>query len=225
MKHGVATNHLNRTKDHYRALVRNLAICLFTWSPEAIEEKAKLGKKLKTGKEFKHYGKPYQIKTTGPKAKAARPLVEKLITLGKKGTLHHRRMAISLLGSTLTAKRIVKHIFEHVAPKFAKRNGGYTRIFKLPRQIRLIQHENEIGGGIKRNRYFGNRLGDNTMMVLFELVEFDGAEVQPTGAILQQQAARAEAEAVEKAKKDADKKGSAGAGTVPIVGGSDGAQV
>lgn len=215
MKHGVASNHLNRTKDHYRALVRNLTIALFTWSPEAIEEKAKLGKKLKTGKEFRHYGKPYQIKTTPAKAKAARPLVEKLITLGKKGTLHHRRMALSLLGSTVTAKRIVKHVFEQVSPKFAKRNGGYTRIFKLPQQLRLIKHENEIGGGIKRNRFFGTRLGDNAKMVLFELVEFDGAEFQPAGAILQQQAARAEAEAVEKAKKDAEKKGSAGAGGAP----------
>ncbi len=206
MKHGVFTNHLNRTKDHYRALVRNLAMAVFTWSPTAIDAKAKLGKKLKTGKEFRHYGKSYQIKTTMAKAKAARPLVEKLITLGKKGTLHHRRMAISLLGSTVTAKRIVKHIFEHVSPKFAKRNGGYTRIFKLPEQIRLIKHENEIGAGIKRNRYFGTRLGDNAHMVLFELVEFDGEEFKPAGSLVLEQAARAEAEAVAKAgeKKPGD---------------------
>lgn len=210
MKHGVHANHLNRTKDHYRALVRNLAISLFTWSTEAIDEKAKVGKKLQ-GKESRHYGKPYQIKTTHAKAKAARPLVEKLITLGKKGTLHHRRMALSLLGSTVTAKRIVKHIFEKVSPKFAKRNGGYTRIFKLPQQVRLTKRENEIGGDIKRNRYFGTRLGDNAKMVLFELVEFDGEEFKPTGAIFQEQAARAEAEAVAKAQKEGENKGNAGA--------------
>lgn len=72
-----------------------------------------------------------RIKTTLAKAKATKPLAEKMVTLGKKGDLHARRMAISYLKQ----KEIVKILFEAIAPAAASRQGGYTRIIKLgPRQ-------------------------------------------------------------------------------------------
>jgi len=72
-----------------------------------------------------------RIKTTLAKAKATKPLAEKMVTLGKKGDLHARRIAISYLKQ----KDIVKVLFENIAPAAANRQGGYTRIIKLgPRQ-------------------------------------------------------------------------------------------
>ncbi len=68
-----------------------------------------------------------KIKTTLTKAKAVRPLAEKMITLGKKGTLHARRTALAVLRQ----KDAVKKLFEEVAPRSSARNGGYTRIIKL----------------------------------------------------------------------------------------------
>lgn len=72
-----------------------------------------------------------RIKTTLAKAKAVKPLAEKMLTLGKKGTLHARRTALSVLRQ----KDAVKKLFEEIAPRSSTRNGGYTRIIKLgPRQ-------------------------------------------------------------------------------------------
>ena len=72
-----------------------------------------------------------RIKTTLAKAKAARPLAEKLVTLGKSGTLHDRRLAIAKIGQ----KDAVATLFKSIAPSFKDRKGGYTRIIKLgPRQ-------------------------------------------------------------------------------------------
>ncbi len=85
-----------------------------------------------------------RIKTTLPKARAARSLAEKMVTLGKKGTLAHRRQAIS----TLKQVDSVKELFDNVAPAFADRAGGYTRIVKL-----------------------GRRMSDSSEMVLLEFVE------------------------------------------------------
>ena len=68
-----------------------------------------------------------RIKTTLAKAKAARPLAEKLVTLGKSGTLHDRRLAIAKIGQ----KDAVATLFKSIAPSFKDRNGGYTRIIKL----------------------------------------------------------------------------------------------
>lgn len=68
-----------------------------------------------------------RIKTTLAKAKAVRPLAEKMVTLGKKGTLHARRTALAVLRQ----KGAVKRLFEDIAPRSAARNGGYTRIVKL----------------------------------------------------------------------------------------------
>jgi large subunit ribosomal protein L17 len=68
-----------------------------------------------------------RIKTTLAKAKAARPLAEKLVTLGKSGTLHDRRLAIAKIGQ----KDAVATLFKSIAPSFKDRKGGYTRIIKL----------------------------------------------------------------------------------------------
>ena len=68
-----------------------------------------------------------RIKTTLAKAKAVRPLAEKMVTLGKKGSLHARRTALAVLRQ----KGAVKKLFEDIAPRSASRNGGYTRIIKL----------------------------------------------------------------------------------------------
>jgi len=85
-----------------------------------------------------------RIKTTQAKAKAVKPEVEKLITLGKRGDLHARRQALAALGQD---KFIVYKLFEEVAPRYVDRPGGYTRILKL-----------------------GPRLSDATEMVYLELV-------------------------------------------------------
>jgi large subunit ribosomal protein L17 len=85
-----------------------------------------------------------RIKTTLPKARAARSLAEKMVTLGKKGTLATRRQAIS----TLKQVDSVKILFDEIAPSFADRAGGYTRIIKL-----------------------GRRISDGSEMVLLEWVE------------------------------------------------------
>ena len=85
-----------------------------------------------------------RIKTTEAKAKAVKPEVEQLITLAKRGDLHARRQALSALGQD---KFIVHKLFEEVAPRYAERPGGYTRILKL-----------------------GPRRSDSTEMVFIELV-------------------------------------------------------
>ena len=85
-----------------------------------------------------------RIKTTEAKAKAVAPEVEKLITLAKRGDLHARRQALAALGQD---KFVVYKLFEEVAPRYADRNGGYTRILKL-----------------------GPRKSDATEMVYLELV-------------------------------------------------------
>ncbi len=87
-----------------------------------------------------------EIKTTHAKAKELRGYVERLITYGKKGTVHHRRLAFKFLQD----KQAVNSLFEEVAPSFENRNGGYTRIIKL-----------------------GNRKGDNAPISLFQLVGFE----------------------------------------------------
>ena len=72
-----------------------------------------------------------RVKTTLAKAKTARPLAEKLVTLGKGGTLHHYRLAVAKIGQ----KEVVTKLFKEIAPGFKDRKGGYTRIIKLgPRQ-------------------------------------------------------------------------------------------
>ena len=149
MRHLSAYKNFSRHPAHRRAMLRNLVLSLV------------------------EHGR---IRTTIQKAKAAKPLAEKLITLGKKDTPHHRRLAISELGSSVAAKQAVRKLFSELKERFASRNGGYTRILKLPRTIRQAQSDLPRGKKFKRSKYYGTRLGDNATLVLLELCE---AEVTP----------------------------------------------
>ncbi len=104
MRHRVAGKHLGRKTEHRLALYRNLVTDLLRYE---------------------------KIVTTEPKAKEARKFAERMITLGKEGTLHARRQALAFIYD----KDVVKKLFSEIAPRYANRNGGYTRIVKLgPRQ-------------------------------------------------------------------------------------------
>src|SRR5246127_2789452 len=117
MRHQKTRNKLSRDSAHRKALLMNL-------SKEIIEHE--------------------RIETTQAKAKAVKPEIEKLITLAKRGDLHARRQALSTLAQD---KFDVHKLFEEVAPRYAERPGGYTRILKI-----------------------GKRPGDSTEMVFIELV-------------------------------------------------------
>lgn len=99
MRHGKAHRKFNRTAEHRKAMFENMAASL-----------------------IKHE----QIVTTLPKAKDLRPIVEKLVTLGKRGDLHARRQAIAQLQD----ETIVKKLFDVLAKRYADRHGGYTRVLK-----------------------------------------------------------------------------------------------
>jgi large subunit ribosomal protein L17 len=99
MHHGKAHRKFSRRSDHRRAMLANLAAAL-----------------------IKHE----QITTTLPKAKDLRPIVEKLVTLGKRGDLHARRQAIAQMRDL----PMVKKLFEVIGPRYKSRNGGYTRVMK-----------------------------------------------------------------------------------------------
>jgi large subunit ribosomal protein L17 len=103
MRHQKKTIKLGRTAEHRKALLANQVCSL-------IEHE--------------------RIKTTLAKAKAVRPLAEKMVTLGKNGSLHARRTALA----TLRQKNAVKKLFGNIAPRSANRNGGYTRIVRLGRR-------------------------------------------------------------------------------------------
>jgi len=121
MRHGNSGRKLNRTSSHRKAMFANMAASL-------IEHE--------------------QIVTTLPKAKDLRPIVEKLVTLGKRGDLHARRQAISALRN----ENAVRRLFETLAPRYASRNGGYLRIMKA-----------------------GFRYGDNAPLAVIEFVDRDPA--------------------------------------------------
>ena len=99
MRHGNSNRKLNRTHEHRKAMFANMVCSL-------IEHE--------------------QIQTTLPKAKELKKIVDKYITLGKKGSLHSRRQAIS----RLKQKSAVIKLFETLAPRYKERNGGYTRVLK-----------------------------------------------------------------------------------------------
>jgi large subunit ribosomal protein L17 len=104
MRHGKAGKKLGRDSAHRKALYSNLAGALITHG---------------------------RIETTEAKAKAVKPFAEKMVTLGKRGDLHARRLAMA----DLRSNDVVHKLFSDVAPRFAERDGGYTRIVKLgPRQ-------------------------------------------------------------------------------------------
>jgi len=119
MRHGVAHRKLNRTASHRRAMFANMAASL-------IEHE--------------------QIVTTLPKAKELKPIMDKLITLAKRGDLHARRQAISKIRN----KDQVSKLFETLGPRYEERQGGYTRVLKA-----------------------GFRHGDNAPMAVIELVDRD----------------------------------------------------
>ncbi|NRA86889.1 MAG: 50S ribosomal protein L17 [Rhizobiales bacterium] len=119
MRHRNKGRKLNRTASHRKALFANMAAAL-----------------------IKHE----QITTTLPKAKELRAIVDRLITLGKKGDLHARRHAISKLRD----KDMAKKLFDVLGPRYEERNGGYTRVLKA-----------------------GFRYGDNAPMAVIELVDRD----------------------------------------------------
>jgi large subunit ribosomal protein L17 len=119
MRHARGYRRLNRTHEHRKSLFANMSCSL-------IEHE--------------------QIKTTLPKAKELRPIVEKLITLAKKGDLHSRRVA----ASRIKQDEAVKKLFEVLGPRYADRKGGYIRIMKA-----------------------GFRYGDMAPMAIIEFVDRD----------------------------------------------------
>ncbi len=130
MRHQVKKGYLGRNTAHRRALLRNLVTSFL--------EKERM-------------------RTTLAKARAARPLAEKMITLAKRNTLHARRQALAYL----TKEAAVKKLFEDIGPRFVERPGGYTRIVKLDR-----------------------RSGDGAAMAMIELVgtEFKAKKKKKTEA-------------------------------------------
>lgn len=117
MRHRLGLRKLNRTSSHRLAMFRNMAVSLLMHEA---------------------------IKTTLPKAKELRRVVEPLITLGKTPTLANRRLAFDRLRD----RDIVGKLFSEIGPRYAARNGGYTRILKM-----------------------GFRVGDNAPMAFMELVD------------------------------------------------------
>jgi large subunit ribosomal protein L17 len=119
MRHGKAHRKLNRTAEHRRAMFANMAAAL-----------------------IKHE----QITTTLPKAKDLRPIVEKLVTLGKRGGLHARRQALAEMRDIA----MVRKLFDVLGPRYQERQGGYTRVIKA-----------------------GFRYGDSAPLAVIEFVDRD----------------------------------------------------
>lgn len=117
MRHRVKGRALSRTASHKKATMRNMVTSLLLHE---------------------------RIETTTAKAKELRPFAERLITLGKRGDLHARRIA----GRSIADRGVLGKLFDDIGPRFAERPGGYTRILKL-----------------------GNRRGDAAEMALIELVD------------------------------------------------------
>ena len=120
MRHRMSGRKLNRTSSHRKAMLRNMAAAL-----------------------IKHE----QIKTTLPKAKELRAVVDKLITLGKRGDLHARRIAVSRLHGD---RKLAEKLFGDLADRYRNRPGGYTSVVKA-----------------------GFRYGDSSPMAIIELVDRD----------------------------------------------------
>lgn len=131
MRHRNSGRKLNRTSQHRQMLLRNMAQAL-----------------------IKHE----QIVTTLPKAKELRPVVERLITLGKRGDLHARRLAFARLRD----EAMTKKLFDVLGPRYQERQGGYTRVLKA-----------------------GFRYGDSAPMAVIELVDRDeDARGQDSGPLI-----------------------------------------
>ncbi|KFG68240.1 MULTISPECIES: 50S ribosomal protein L17 [unclassified Microvirga] len=134
MRHGFRGRRFNRTTEHRKAMFANMAAAL-----------------------IKHE----QIVTTLPKAKDLRPVVEKLITLGKRGDMHARRLAMSKLRD----ETMVKKLFDVLGKRYGDRNGGYTRVLKA-----------------------GFRYGDNAPLAVIEFVDRDvDARGQDSGPTMKEE--------------------------------------
>ena len=130
MRHGMSGRKLNRSSTHRKAMFNNMAAAL-----------------------IKHE----QIQTTLPKAKDLRRVADRLITLGKRGDLHARRQALSMLKDT----KLTEKLFSTLADRYKERNGGYTRVLKA-----------------------GFRYGDMAPMAVIELVDRDpDAKGQDSGPV------------------------------------------
>tara|TARA_B100002019_G_C21190303_1_gene558436 strand:+ start:456 stop:899 length:444 start_codon:yes stop_codon:yes gene_type:complete len=119
MRHGMVNKKLNRTSEHRKALLKNMLNSLIKYE---------------------------QIKTTLPKAKFLKPQADKIITLGKKNTLHNTKMLVSKLQDTKSANKVKNTL----SKRYQKRSGGYTRIIKA-----------------------GFRYGDNAPMAIIEFIDRD----------------------------------------------------
>lgn len=122
MRHRVSGRHFGRTANQRKALLRGLLTSLVKYE---------------------------RIETTVAKAKAVKELVDRLVTFGKKGDLHSRRLALSYLSD----KDLVRKLFTEIAPRFAERNGGYVRIVKT-----------------------GFRVKDSAPMAILEFVDYQKPE-------------------------------------------------
>ena len=151
MRHKVHTFKIGRTGAHRKAMLANMVSSLI------------------------EHG---QIRTTITKAKEARRVADKMVTLGKKGDLHRRRLAVSKLRD----KTAVKKLFDEIAPQYAERNGGYTRIIKLSR-----------------------RMGDAAEMCILQFVESDEAvkKAEKPAKAKKAKAPEATEEVVEEVKAEA----------------------
>ncbi len=143
MRHAVAGRKLNRTSSHRKAMFNNLAAAL-----------------------VKHE----QIKTTLPKAKDLRPIVEKLVTLGKKGGLAARRQILA----SIKDEKLAEKLLTTLADRYKARAGGYTRVLKA-----------------------GFRYGDMASMAIIEFVDRDPAAKGQDSGPSQQKAEEAEGEAAQ----------------------------
>jgi len=142
MRHAKVHRKLNRTPEHRRAMFANMCAAL-----------------------IKHE----QIVTTLPKAKDLRPIVEKLVTLGKRGDLHARRQAIAQMRDLA----MVKKLFDVLGPRYKDRHGGYTRVLKA-----------------------GFRYGDNAPVAVIEFGDGDvEAKGKDSGPVEERTAAQADAPA------------------------------
>src|SRR3954462_8630597 len=148
MRHGNAHRKLNRTAEHRRAMWANMAAAL-----------------------IKHE----QISTTLPKAKDLRPIVEKLVTLGKRGGLHARRQALSVLKDA----KLTDKLFTTLAERYKGRKGGYTRVLKA-----------------------GFRYGDMAPMAIIEFVDRDPEAKGKNSGPIEGEEIAAEAPKAEKKPKE-----------------------
>src|SRR5262245_13052162 len=139
MRHGNGLRKFNRTSAHRAAMLRNMTVSL-----------------------LRHE----EIRTTLPKAKALRRVVEPMITLGKKPSLANRRLAFDRLRD----RDIVEKLFGDLGPRYAKRNGGYLRILKA-----------------------GFRKGDNAPLALVSLMDRSETEAQPAEGKAEKKAKKTEA--------------------------------